>query len=82
MNNKLVNEKLIINYELIVNGYIFIIKNEDKLDMIDDINKYTKISGNFDNLTIEGNLVVCEFDKNCDVQVNGTINSMGNQIFE
>lgn len=82
MNNKLVNEKLIINDQLIVNGYIFIIKNKDKLDMIDDINKYTKISGNFDNLTIEGNLVVCEFDKNCDVQVNGTINSMGNQIFE
>lgn len=71
--NRIVRDSLTIYKKLVIKGTIFVATHERDLETIDDLMSYTPISGEYDNLTIEGNLVVCEYDENCDVTINGMI---------
>ena len=79
-NNKIVKEKLNITHNLDVTGNIIFVENSEKLNTIDNIESYEFISGNMENLKIDGNLIVCQFDPNCDMTVNGNVTSDGNEI--
>ena len=82
MSNRIVKDKVTINGNLSVNGQIYLVKNEKCLNQIDNIDNFELLSGDFDNLSINGDLVVCEYDKNCDMVVNGEVVSNGNQLLE
>lgn len=71
--NRIVRDSLTIYKKLVIKGNIFVATHERDLETIDNLMSYTPISGEYDNLTIEGNLVVCEYDENCDVTINGMI---------
>ena len=82
MSNRIVKDKVTVNGNLSVNGQIYFVKNENSLSHIDNIDNFELLSGEYDNLTIEGDLVVCEYDKNCNMIVNGEVVSEGNQLLE
>ena len=69
--NRIVQEKLTILGNLVVKGTLFLATQESDLEMIDDLESYTPISGKYDNLTIEGDLLVCDYKENCIVTING-----------
>tara|TARA_Y100001970_G_C14233647_1_gene860375 strand:- start:408 stop:659 length:252 start_codon:yes stop_codon:yes gene_type:complete len=79
-DNKIVKENLCITDNLVVNGTIFFVENSKKLDNIDNLESYESISGNMENLTINGNLIVCEFEPNCQMIVKGNVTSNGNEL--
>ena len=76
-DNKMVREKLHITHNLDVSGNIYIVKNSESLNNIDNIESYELISGEMDNLTINGNLIICVFEWSCDMVVNGNVTSNG-----
>tara|TARA_B100000212_G_C27106452_1_gene418667 strand:+ start:187 stop:438 length:252 start_codon:yes stop_codon:yes gene_type:complete len=79
-DNKIVTEKLHIANNLNVTGNIFFVQNPDKLKTIDNLESYESISGNMENLTISGNLIVCISNPNCDMTVKGNVTSNGNEL--
>ena len=82
MPNSILRETLNIDNDLVVNGNIYFVKKESLLSEIDNLETYEPISGSFENLEINGNLIVCEFIDNLDVEIKGTIRSVGNIVYE
>ena len=82
MPNSILRETLNIDNDLVVNGNIYFVKKESLLSKIDNLETYEPISGSFENLEINGNLIVCEFIENLDVEIKGTIRSVGNIVYE
>ena len=69
--DRIVRESLTILGNLVVKGTVFIAAHEKDLEKIDDLESYTPISGEYENLTIEGDLVVCHYEESCVVTING-----------
>ena len=82
MPNYILKDKLTINNDLTVSGTIYIVKHENLLSKIDGYETYEPISGEYENLEINGNLIVCEFSENYEIVVGNTLTSIGNELLE
>ena len=82
MPNHILRDTLSVDNDLIVNGNIYFVKKESLLTEIDNLETYEPISGSFENLEINGNLIICEFIENVDIDIKGTIRSLGNIVYE
>ena len=80
MPDYIVKDNLTIYNDLIVTGQIYIVENEAALSQVENIEKYTEISGNHENLEVNGDLVVCEYA--CEIKVNGELRSLGNMVYK
>ena len=83
MSSKIADGVLRIN-NLTVRGEIIFVENQEAFNNIEGIETFDKISGEFDNLTIEGDFIVPEFPtfNNTvmpDVIISGTVISTSNK---
>ena len=72
-HNRIVREHLTVSETFIVKGDVILVNEEGGLDQIDDLHTYIPISGDYETLTIEGNLIVCKYDERCVVILNGYV---------
>ena len=80
--NRILKGKLTVNNDLTVNGTVYIVKDETLLSKIDNADSYELISGEYTDLEIDGNLIVCEFIETCEIIVGSSLNSIGNEVYE
>jgi len=78
MPNSIIKENLNVANNLTVTGTIYIVENEKALEQIENLDSFTYISGDYDNLEINGDLAVCEYC--CNINVSGELRSIGNVI--
>jgi len=81
MPNYIINDKLEISNDLIVNGKIIKIVNKDGLNKVEDLDTYIPISGKVDELNAD-NLILCEFNVDCELIILGSSMFMDTIIYE
>jgi hypothetical protein len=75
MTNYILSGDTSINGHFVINGIIYIAKTVESLNQIEDIDKYQNLSGIFDDITINGNFVICDFN-DFDLICAGTYTSL------
>ena len=75
MTNYILSGDTTINGHIVINGITYIAKTEESLQQIEDIDTYQNLSGVFDDITINGNLVICDFN-DFDLVCAGTCTSL------
>lgn len=78
MTNYIISGDLTINGNLSINGTLYCVTNESNLINIENIDEYNPLSGVFDDLVIEGNLVFCEY-QNFDLVINGSFAAVNSE---
>jgi len=80
MPNSIVKDTLNIENNLVVTGTIYIVENEKALDKIDNLDTFENISGRYQDLEINGDLVLCEYC--CTLNITGELISLENVVLK
>ena len=80
MPNSIIRKNLNIKNNLIVTGTIYIVESEEGLKKLENIDTFLDISGEYDDLEINGDLAVCEYC--CSVSIAGEVRSIGNMVLK
>ena len=76
LNNCIIKKGLVVTGDLVVNGTIYILKSNNSLEKLEQSEDYEEISGTHHNLTIEGDLLLCQYLEGCDLTVHGSTTTL------
>ncbi len=78
MTNLIAKDTLNIKNNLIVKGTVYIIESKEGLDKLENLETFQDVSGDFDNLEVDGDLAICEYS--CKVNIGEEMRSEGNMV--